>query len=271
MNSENLANLQVKNYSIENDFPAMRKSGQLAAKALDFITAYVKPGVSTLQLNNYCHEFICDHGAIPATLNYKGFPCSTCISVNHVVCHGIPNKKKILNEGDILNIDITVILDGWYGDTSRMYAVGELTRRAQRLINTTYSCLMDSIKLVKPNAHLGDIGDVIQKKAQKDRYSVVEEYCGHGIGKAFHEQPNVLHFGNKGQGLQLAPGMIFTIEPMINHGRKETVTLHDGWTVITRDRQLSAQFEHTIGVTNDGVEIFTKSPKELNFPPYMKL
>lgn len=271
MNSENFANLNINYYSIENDFPAMRKSGLLAAKVLDFITPYVKTGVATLKLNNYCHEFICDHGATPATLNYRGFPSSTCISVNHVVCHGIPSEKKILKDGDILNIDVTVILDGWYGDTSRMYTVGSLSRRSERLIQTTYNSLMESIKTVKPKAKLGDLGAIIQKHAHKARYSVVEDYCGHGIGKSFHEQPNVLHYGYKGQGLEIKPGMIFTIEPMINHGSKETVTLPDGWTVITKDRQLSAQFEHTIGVTNDGVEIFTKSPKELNCPPYIVL
>jgi methionyl aminopeptidase len=251
----------------EKGFAGMRKAGRLAAETLDYITPFVKAGVTTLELNDLCHQFITDHGAIPAPLNYKGFPKATCISVNHVVCHGIPSEKA-LHDGDILNIDITTIVDGWYGDTSRMYWVGEPSVKAKRLTEVTYESLMRAIRLVKPGVTLGDIGHAIQTYAEAARFSVVRDFTGHGLGKTFHAAPTVLHFGNPGEGLVLEAGMIFTIEPMINTGTWQVKILSDGWTAVTRDRGLSAQFEHSIGVTKDGAEIFTLSPKGLTLPPY---
>ncbi len=252
----------------ENDFKKMRAAGLLAAEILDFITPFVKVGVATDELNKLCHDKIISSGAIPAPLNYRGFPKSICTSINHVVCHGIPNEKQ-LKDGDIVNIDVTVILDGWYGDSSRMFFAGEPSIKAKRLVQTTYDCMMLGIEQVKPGAHLGDIGNAIQTYAEKQGYSVVRDYCGHGIGRVFHTEPSVLHYGKKGTGVVLEEGMFFTIEPMINAGGYETLlSKHDGWTVTTRDKSLSAQFEHTIGVTKDGYEIFTKSPKGLDFPPY---
>ena len=246
----------------------MRKAGRLAAETLDFIGEYVKPGVTTLELNDLCHNYIIQHGAVPAPLNYRGYPKSICTSVNHVVCHGIPDDKK-LKDGDIVNIDVTVILNGWYGDTSRMYWVGEPGIKAKRLTQITYECMMLGIGQVRPGARLGDIGHAIQTYAEKNNYSVVREYCGHGIGQIFHDAPNVLHYGKAGTGLELREGMIFTVEPMINAGGAATrLSDTDGWTVTTRDRSLSAQFEHTVGITADGVEIFTLSPKNLLHPPY---
>lgn len=250
------------------DFIKMRAAGRLAAEILDFITPFVKAGVTTDELNNLCHNKIIENGAIPAPLNYRGFPKSICTSINHVVCHGIPSEKP-LKDGDIVNIDVTVILDGWYGDTSRMYFVGEPSIKAKRLTQITYDCMMLGINQVKPGATLGDIGNAIQTYAEKNGFSVVRDYCGHGIGRVFHTDPNVVHYGKKGQGLVLQEGMFFTVEPMINAGSHETLlSKHDGWTVTTRDKSLSAQFEHTIGVTKDGFEIFTASPKGLDFPPY---
>ena len=241
------------------DFIKMRAAGRLAAQVLDFITPYVNEGVTTDELNKLCHDKIIASGAIPAPLNYKGFPKSICTSVNHVVCHGIPNEKP-LREGDILNIDVTVILDGWHGDTSRMYFIGEPSIKAKRLVKVTQDCLMLGIDQVKAGARLGDIGYAIQTYAEKNGFSVVRDYCGHGIGKIFHMEPSVLHYGKKGSGAVLEEGMFFTIEPMINAGKAETIlSKHDGWTVTTRDKSLSAQFEHTVGVTKDGVEIFTES------------
>lgn len=241
------------------DFIKMRAAGRLAAQVLDFIAPYVKEDVTTDELNQLCHDKIIQSGAIPAPLNYRGFPKSICTSVNHVVCHGIPNEKP-LREGDILNIDVTVILDGWHGDTSRMYFIGEPSIKAKRLVKVTQDCLMLGIDQVKPGARLGDIGNVIQTYAEKNGFSVVRDYCGHGIGKIFHMEPSVVHYGKKGTGMVLEEGMFFTIEPMINAGKYETIlSKHDGWTVTTRDKSLSAQFEHTVGVTSDGVEIFTKS------------
>lgn len=235
----------------------MRAAGKLAAQILDFIAPYVKAGVTTNSLNNLCHDKIIAAGAIPAPLNYKGFPKSICTSVNHVVCHGIPSEK-ILKDGDIVNIDVTVILDGWYGDTSRMYYVGEPSVKAKRLCQVTQECLLLGIEQVKPGNHLGDIGNAIQTYAEKHGYSVVRDYCGHGIGKIFHTEPSVLHYGKKGSGMILQEGMFFTIEPMINAGKPETILSSiDDWTVTTRDKSLSAQYEHTIGVTKDGYEIFT--------------
>ncbi len=247
----------IKIYEKE-DFKGMRKAGRLASKTLDNITQYVKEGVTTDELNKICHDFIISNNAIPAPLNYNGFPKSICTSVNHVVCHGIPSEKS-LKKGDILNIDVTVILDGWYGDTSRMYSVGKPGVKAKKLIDVTYKCLMDSISIIRPGITLGDIGHTIQSIAESNKYSVVKDFCGHGIGTVFHDAPEVLHFGNPGTGEVLEEGMFFTIEPMINSGDYRTKVLSDGWTAVTRDKSLSAQFEHTIGVTSNGFEIFTVS------------
>ena len=249
------------------DFESMRKAGRLAAETLDFITPYIKPGILTGELDRLCHEFIVSHGAIPAPLGYRGFPKSICTSVNHVVCHGIPGDKRIA-EGDILNIDVTVILNGWHGDTSRMFIVGEAGVKARRLVDVTYEAMMRGIEVVKPGATLGDIGHAIQSFAEANRFSVVRDFCGHGLGRIFHEAPSVLHYGEPGTGLVLREGMFFTIEPMINAGRWEVKVLSDGWTAVTKDRSLSAQFEHSIGVTATGYEIFTLSPKGLHHPPY---
>jgi len=250
------------------DFAPMRAAGRLAAETLDMIGPYVVPGVTTEELNTRCHNFITAHGAIPAPLNYRGFPKSVCISINHVVCHGIPGEKKLL-DGDVLNIDVTVILDGWYGDTSRMYVAGEANTRATRLMNVTYEALMRGIAVVKPGATFGDVGYAIQSFVEGQRFSVVRDFCGHGIGQRFHEPPNVLHFGRRGEGAVFRPGMFFTIEPMVNAGRPEVKILDDGWTAVTRDRSLSAQFEHMIGVTETGCEIFTLSPAGYTVPPYI--
>ena len=251
------------------DFEGMRKAGRLAAEVLDFITPHVAPGVTTGELDRLCHDYIMDHGAIPAPLNYRGFPKSICTSVNHVVCHGIPADGKKLSNGDIINIDITVILDGWHGDTSRMFHVGNKTSvRARKLVEVTYEAMMRGIGVVKPGATLGDIGHAIQSYAEAERFSVVRDFCGHGIGKIFHSPPSVLHFGNPGTGMALREGMFFTVEPMINAGKFDVKILADGWTAVTKDRSLSAQFEHTIGVTADGYEIFTLSPAGHTAPPY---
>lgn len=248
-------------------FAAMRRAGRLAAETLDFITPHVISGVTTEEIDRLCHEYIVAQGGIPAPLNYRGFPKSICTSINHVVCHGIPGPR-ILQDGDTLNIDVTVILDGWHGDTSRMFLVGEVGVQARRLIDTTYECMMRGIAAVRPGAKLGDIGHAIQSLAENRRFSVVRDFCGHGIGRVFHDSPSVLHFGRSGSGIELQPGMFFTIEPMINAGRHEVKILDDGWTAVTRDRKLSAQFEHTIGVTETGFEIFTLSPKGWHNPPY---
>ena len=250
------------------DFEGMRKAGLLAAQTLDMLTPHVQPGVTTEELDRLCFDFITKNGAIPAPLNYKGFPKSICTSVNHVVCHGIPGEKKLVN-GDIVNIDVTVIVDGWHGDTSRMYFVGDkISRMAERLVAVTYDSMMAGIEAVKPGATLGDIGYAIQRVAEAERFSVVRDFCGHGLGKIFHTVPSVLHYGEPGTGAMLEPGMFFTIEPMINVGTWETKVLPDGWTAITRDRKLSAQFEHSLAVTDDGFEIFTLSPKGWLKPPY---
>jgi methionyl aminopeptidase len=249
------------------EFEGMRKAGRLAAETLDFITPHVKPGVTTGELDRLCHDFITGHGAVPAPLNYRGFPKSICTSVNHVVCHGIPGDKRLV-EGDILNIDVTVILDGWHGDTSRMYPVGKVGVKAQKLVDVTYEAMMRGIAVVRPGATLGDIGHAIQSHAEAHRFSVVRDFCGHGIGKIFHATPSVLHYGSPGTGAPLREGMFFTIEPMINAGKYQVKVLEDGWTAVTRDRSLSAQFEHTVGVTADGHEIFTLSPAGLHRPPY---
>ena len=238
------------------DFVKMRASGKLAAEVLDYITDYVKPGITTLELNDLCHEMIIKNGAIPAPLNYRGFPKSICTSINHVVCHGIPGDK-VLNEGDIVNIDITSILDGYYGDTSKTFAVGNTSVKAEKLIKITYESMMEGIKILKPGITLGDIGYAIQSYAESHGCSVVRDFCGHGIGKTFHEEPNILHYGKKGEGMKIKKGMVFTIEPMINLGEYHTKVLQDGWTAVTKDKSLSAQFEHTVGIIDNGYEIFT--------------
>ncbi|WP_232818537.1 type I methionyl aminopeptidase [Elioraea thermophila] len=249
------------------DFEGMRRAGRLAAETLDMITEHVRPGVTTEELDRLCHDFIVAHGAVPAPLGYRGFPKSICTSVNHVVCHGIPSSRR-LEEGDILNIDVTVVLDGWHGDSSRMYVAGKPSVKAQRLMDVTYEAMMRGIAVIRPGATLGDLGFAIQSYVERQRFSVVREFCGHGLGRAFHEPPNVLHFGRPGEGVVLRPGMFFTVEPMVNAGRPEVKILDDGWTAVTRDRSLSAQFEHTVGVTETGVEIFTLSPRGLHKPPY---
>ncbi len=249
------------------DFVPMRAAGRLAAETLDMITPHVRPGVTTGELDRLCHEFITGHDAIPAPLNYRGFPKSICTSVNHVVCHGIPGDRR-LEDGDILNIDVTVILNGWHGDTSRMYAAGTANTRARRLMDVTYEALRRGIAAIRPGATLGDVGHAIQTYVESQRCSVVRDFCGHGIGRQFHEAPNVLHYGRRGEGPVLRPGMFFTVEPMVNAGRPEVKVLDDGWTAVTRDRSLSAQFEHMVGVTEDGVEIFTLSPAGYTAPPY---
>jgi methionyl aminopeptidase len=249
------------------DFAGMRKAGKLTAEALDLITPMVRAGATTEAMDKFIVEFARDNKAVPAPLNYRGYTKSICTSLNHVVCHGIPNETP-LRDGDILNVDVTLIVDGWFGDSSRMYAIGEITRKAERLIEVTYECLMRGIAMVKPGAHLGDIGYAIQTFAESERCSVVRDFCGHGLGRVFHDHPNVLHYGRMGEGVVLKEGMFFTIEPMINLGKPHVKVLSDGWTAVTRDRSLSAQFEHTIGVTATGYEIFTLSPRGLHFPPY---
>jgi methionyl aminopeptidase len=249
------------------DFEGMRKAGRLAAEALDLMAAEVKPGVATEYLDKIAFEFAMDHKAYPAPLGYRGYRKSICTSINHVVCHGIPDNKP-MRDGDIVNVDVTLIVDGWHGDSSRMYLVGEVPRRAQRLVEVTYEALMRGIEVVKPGATTGDIGHAIQVYAEAERCSVVRDFCGHGLGRLFHDEPNILHYGRPGEGAVLKPGMFFTIEPMINLGRPHVKILSDGWTAVTRDRSLSAQFEHTIGVTETGCEIFTLSPQGTHRPPY---
>ena len=241
------------------DFEGMRAAGRLAAETLDMIAEYVVPGVTTEALDDRIHAFMIEHDAKPATLGYRGFSKSSCISINHVVCHGIPGPR-VLKNGDVLNIDVTVILDGWFGDTSRMYVAGKANRKSERLIEITHEALMRGIAMVKPGNTFGDIGHAIQRYAEGERCGVVRDFCGHGLGRVFHDAPNVLHYGRPGAGAKLRPGMFFTIEPMVNLGRPDTKVLSDGWTAVTRDKSLSAQFEHSIGVTEDGCEIFTLSP-----------
>jgi methionyl aminopeptidase len=250
------------------DFEGMRKAGRLAAELLDYITDFVKPGVTTDELDRLCHDYTLDHGAISACLNYRGYPKSICASINHVVCHGIPGDRKLI-DGDIVNLDVTVILDGWHGDTNRSFLVGDkVPLKARKLVDITYEAMMRGIAVVKPGVRLGAIGHAIQSLVEPQRYSVVRDFCGHGIGRIFHTDPHVLHYGKPDEGIELKEGMFFTIEPMINTGRPEVKILADGWTAVTKDRSLSAQFEHTIGVTADGYEIFTLSPKGLTKPPY---
>ncbi len=248
------------------DFEAMRKAGRLAAEALDVLTPLVQPGVTTEAIDKLAFEFAMDHKAYPAPLSYRGYRKSICTSINHVVCHGIPDDKP-MRSGDIVNVDVTLIVDGWHGDSSRMYLVGEVPRRAERLVQVTYESMMRGIAAVKPGATTGDIGAAIQVYAESERCSVVRDFCGHGLGRLFHDEPNILHYGRPGEGPVLKPGMFFTIEPMINLGRPQVKILSDGWTAVTRDRSLSAQFEHTVAVTETGVEIFTLSPAGLHHPP----
>ncbi len=257
---------KIKLHSPE-DFAGMRIAGRLTAEALDMLVPEVRPGVATEALDRLVVEFARDHRAIPAPLNYRGYPKTICTSINHVVCHGIPNDKP-LREGDIVNIDITLIVNGWHGDSSRMYCVGEVPRKAERLVEVTHECLMRGIAAVKPGGRLGDVGHAIQAYAEAERCSVVRDFCGHGLGRVFHDHPNVLHYGHMGEGVELRPGMFFTIEPMINLGRPHVKILGDGWTAVTRDRSLSAQFEHSVAVTETGCEVFTLSPKGLDRPPY---
>ena len=249
------------------DFAGMRRAGKLAAETLDMITAHVRPGISTGEIDKLCHDYMVERGAIPATLGYRGYTKSSCTSVNHVVCHGIPGDR-VLVDGDIINVDVTVILDGWHGDSSRMYVAGEASTKAKLLMDVTYEAMMKGIAAIRPGATLGDIGHAIQVHVEKHRFSVVRDFCGHGIGRHFHEPPNILHFGRPGEGPKLKPGMFFTVEPMVNAGRPEVKILDDGWTAVTRDRSLSAQFEHMVAVTDNGVEIFTLSPKGMHKPPY---
>ena len=247
------------------EFEKLRVAGKLAADVLTMIEPHVKAGITTDELNTICHEYITEtQDAIPAPLNYHGFPKSVCTSVNHVVCHGIPNGKRLKN-GDIINIDVTVIKDEFHGDTSKMYRVGDVAPHANKLIDVTQECLYLGIRMVKPGVRLGDIGAAIQAFAEKNRYSVVREYCGHGIGRIFHEDPQVLHYGKPDTGIEIKPGMVFTIEPMINAGKRQVKLLSDEWTVVTKDRRLSAQWEHTLGVTKDGVEVFTQRAEEKIF------
>ena len=250
-------------------FAGMAKAGGLVAEVLDLLVDEVKPGVTTEALDRFVFEFAMDRGAIPAPLNYRGFPKSICTSLNHVVCHGIPGPRA-LKDGDILNIDVTLIVDGWHGDSSRMYAVGKISRAAERLLDVTYNALMRGVAAVRPGATTGDIGAAIQAYAESERCSVVRDFCGHGLGRVFHDRPNILHYGEPGEGLQLKPGMLFTIEPMINLGKPHVKILSDGWTAVTRDRSLSAQFEHTVGVTETGCDVFTLSPRGLDRPPYQR-
>jgi methionyl aminopeptidase len=251
------------------DFEGMRRAGKLAAELLDVMAMEVKPGVTTAHLDKLAFDFMVDNGAIPACLGYRGYRYTLCTSLNHVVCHGQPNDKP-MREGDIVNIDVTLILDGWHGDSSRMYPVGDVGRKAARLIDITYECLMRGIAAVKPGATTGDIGHAIQTYAEDEEHcAVVRDFCGHGLGKVFHALPNIVHYGKPGHGIDLRPGMFFTIEPMINLGGYGVKVLSDGWTAVTRDRSLSAQFEHCIGVTDNGAEIFTLSPKGWHKPPYL--
>tara|TARA_A100001011_G_scaffold252353_2_gene260543 strand:- start:888 stop:1664 length:777 start_codon:yes stop_codon:yes gene_type:complete len=250
-------------------FEKLRVAGSVASGALDEVYKIIKPGISTNQIDSLCYEYINDNKAYSAPLYYRGFPKSCCTSTNHVVCHGIPSEK-ILKEGDIVNVDVTAYKDGWHGDTSRMFCVGEISVKAKKLVSATYESMMEGIKILKENISLGDIGSTIQNYVESKGFSVVRDFCGHGTGKEFHENPNILHYGKGGTGQRIKSGMVFTIEPMINAGKYETKVLSDGWTAVTKDKSLSAQFEHTVGITKDGYEIFTLSKKGLNFPPYKK-
>ena len=248
------------NDNFKEAFTKTKIAGAVASGALDEVSKIIKPGITTNQIDKICYEYINDHKAYSAPLFYRGFPKSCCTSPNHIVCHGIPSEK-VLKEGDIVNVDVTALKDGWHGDTSRMFMIGEVSVKAKKLVKTTYESMMKAIEIIKDGIHLGDIGSAIQTHVEKQGFSVVQDFCGHGIGQTFHKEPNILHYGKKGTGKRIFSGMIFTIEPMINYGNYETKTLNDGWTAVTKDKSLSAQFEHTIGVTKDGCEIFTKPNK----------
>jgi len=248
-------------------FAGMRKAGRVAAECLDMLAAKVKPGTTTAEIDRWTYEFMTDQGAVPATIFYRGYRYASCTSLNEVVCHGMPSDRELKN-GDILNIDVTPIVDGWHGDTSRMFLVGEPPLKARRLVDITYEAMMRGIEAIKPGATTGDLGHAIQAFAEAHSYSVVRDFCGHGVGQVFHDAPNILHYGRAGSGLALREGMIFTVEPMINAGKPHVKLKPDGWTAVTKDRSLSAQFEHTVGVTATGVEIFTVSPAGLHKPPY---
>ena len=249
-------------------FTGMHKAGRLAAETLDMLVPHMMPGVTTAEIDRLIYDFVLAGGGVPATLGYRGYTHSTCISTNHVVCHGIPSDKT-LKAGDIVNVDVTPIVDGWHGDTSRMYLIGDVPLKAARLVEVTYECLMLGIEQARPGNHMGDVAHAIQRHAEKHRYGVVRDFCGHGLGRLFHDAPEVVHVGKPGTGPELRPGMIFTIEPMINIGRPDVKLLDDGWTAVTRDRSLSAQFEHSIGITDTGCEIFTLSPRGYTQPPYL--
>ena len=248
-------------------FEKMRVAGKLAAQTLDEVTPFIKPGITTNKIDKICYEYIRDNGGYSAPLFYRGFKNSLCTSLNHVICHGIPSER-VLEDGDILNVDVTAIVDGYYGDTSRMFNIGKISVKAKNLIDATYQSMMNAIKILKPGIKLGDIGHEIQSYVEEKNYSVVRDFCGHGISNTFHEPPNILHYGKKNTGVELKPGMTFTIEPMINIGKYESKLLNDGWTAVTKDKSLSAQFEHTLGITENGYEIFTESVKNYTLPPY---
>tara|TARA_B100000700_G_scaffold92088_1_gene103945 strand:+ start:3406 stop:4182 length:777 start_codon:yes stop_codon:yes gene_type:complete len=248
-------------------FDGTRKAGVIASGALDEVAKIIRPGIKTNEIDKLCFEFINDNNAYSAPLFYRGFPKSCCTSANHTVCHGIP-KDKILKEGDIINVDVTALKNGWHGDTSRMYFVGEVSTKAEKLVKTTYEAMDKSLKILKNGIQVGDIGSVIQKYVESKGFSVVRDFCGHGTGKKFHQHPNIMHYGEPNTGDEIRTGMIFTVEPMINEGNYETKVLKDGWTAVTKDKKLSAQFEHTVGITDNGYEIFTSSKKGLDFPPY---
>ena len=255
----------MNNYS--EKFEKMRIAGKLAAETLDMLTGFIKPGISTDEIDKLGYDFIKDNGGYSAPLFYRGFSKSLCTSLNHVVCHGIPTDR-ILHEGDSINVDVTAVVNEYYGDTSRMFSVGEISIKAKNLIDATYEAMMKAIKILKPGIKLGDIGNEIQSYVESKGFSVVRDFCGHGISNTFHESPNVLHYGKKNTGMELRPGMTFTIEPMINSGKFDVKVLNDGWTAVTKDKSLSAQFEHTIGITEDSYEIFTESVKQYSKPPY---
>ena len=255
----------MNNYS--EKFEKMRIAGKVASKTLDMITDHIEPGITTKKIDHMCYEFIKDNGGHSAPLFYRGFKKSVCTSLNHIICHGIPSDR-VLEEGDILNIDVTAIVNDYYGDTSRMFTVGEISVKAKNLINSTYESMMNAIKILKPGSKLGDIGYEIQSYVEEKGFSVVRDFCGHGISNTFHEPPNILHYGKKDTGQELKPGMTFTIEPMINAGKYESKLLNDGWTAVTKDKSLSAQYEHTLGITENGYEIFTESVKGYTKPPY---
>ena len=252
---------------IQEAFSKTRVAGTIASGALDEVTKIIKPGITTKQIDTLCYEYINDNSAYSAPLFYRGFPKSCCTSANHVICHGIPGNKTLV-AGDIINVDVTAYKDGWHGDTSRMFYVGDVSVKAKKLTDVTYKSMMKAIKILNTETTLGDIGSTIQAYVEKEGFSVVRDFCGHGIGKVFHKEPNILHYGKKGTGPKLKPGMIFTIEPMINEGDYHTKMLNDGWTAVSKDKKLSAQFEHTIGITDKGYEVFTLSKNGMDHPPY---